>query len=1474
MSLPFDTLRLEGALFFPEILEKTALGDGPCQAPADYHLPKGLKLHDEYGRAFQIAQAQWKSFVATHERKDLDAATQSRAFITEFLRDALGYSDIAATAPIEIHSRKYPVGTLAAAGKLPVVIAPHTQELDTPDTSFAIEGGGARKKSPAQLLQEFLNASPDHTWGIVTNGRKIRLLRDSATLTRPSFLEADLETVLSGARYPDFAAAWRILQASRASASAGHETVWDFWRKEGQEQGTAVRAKMRVGVTDALLALGSGFLAHKDNDALRQRLESGALTKEAFFEQLLRLIYRWIVLATLEERELIHPPDDSPSAPAARKLYADGYGLRRLRSRAIRRSARTRHDDLWQAVRIVFKGLAHGEPRLALPGLGGIFAETQCPDLDSASLGNEPLLEAQFQLRWSRATGTLAPIDYRNMGTEELGSIYESLLELVPVVDLTARHFTFVGFEDDASSAGNARKLTGSHYTPDPLVLELVRSTLDPLIAATILAHPDDPIAALLRLTICDPACGSGHFLLAAARRLTEKIAELRHPDGYGDEAFRHALREVISRCIYGVDRNPMAIELARTALWLEGYEPGKPLSFLDHHLVCGDALLGLDRFEQMENGIPDAAFKPLSGDDRETCKTLQAINKAGKKDLERHRSGESAPFAPNTKEADVFAELAALEALPEDSPEQVETKGQAYHQFLEHARNSRLARAADCFTAAFLAPKGSVGVPPASSSSLESCVSSSSVSPTTRTLLGEISSAVPSHEREAHEEAVSRARELCRESFVLHWPLAFPHVFARGGFDCILGNPPWERIKLQEEEFFATRSPEVAAAKNKAERSKRIQWLSEGSLAYHLHQAPIPHGGNPAEIQLYQEFITARRLTEATSIFAHLKADEGGRFPLTGVGDVNTYALFAEAITRMTAPNGRAGFIAPTGIATDDSTKAFFGNIATSGRLASLFDFENRQGLFPAVDSRMKFCLLTIGEVSESSFAFFLAATAQLNDEPRRFTLTREDFVLINPNTRTCPVFRSRADAELTRAIYHRVPVLIREKTDAEKAQNPWGIRFATMFHMSNDSGLFQSQLGEDFLPLYEAKMIHQFDHRWAGYSSGSGEDDSSGTLTLEQKQDPAITAIPRYWVAREHVDRRLLDNSHPLYPLFLARLDQRRDQRRDQLAKWFRFWLWGHALKYGTAEEAEFLRKEIDSTRIVSHSVGELAFNFIPEQHLAQRMVDDFPLSVDEQTNLWTQIRADGGLLSTNPRTLGSKDSDELSPAWLDLAETILPSRDRHWLMGWRDICRATDERTVIASIVPRVGVGNKLPLIFSNRSTHEVAALLGNLCAIVFDYVARQKMGGTTLNFFIAKQLPILPPSAYAAPDLAFIVPRVLELTFTAHDLRPWAEDVTASWNRAYPDEPLALPAAPYRFDPDRRAELRAELDARYARLYGLTRDELRYILDPADTHGPDYPTETFRVLKNNDIKNHGHYRTQRLTLEAWDRMCQNT
>jgi type I restriction-modification system DNA methylase subunit len=177
------------------------------------------------------------------------------------------------------------------------------------------------------------------------------------------------------------------------------------------------------------------------------------------------------------------------------------------------------------------------------------------------------------------------------MGTEELGSVYESLLELVPEVDVHARSFGFVGLTSEGSTAGNERKTSGSYYTPDSLVQELIRSALDPVIEDRVAKNPAQPVEALLALRVVDPACGSGHFLLAAARRLAERVAALRSADGaVTPQAYRHALREVVARCIFGVDRNPMAIELARTALWIEGFEEGRPLSFLDHHLQCGDA--------------------------------------------------------------------------------------------------------------------------------------------------------------------------------------------------------------------------------------------------------------------------------------------------------------------------------------------------------------------------------------------------------------------------------------------------------------------------------------------------------------------------------------------------------------------------------------------------------------------------------------------------------------------------------------------------------------------------------------------------------------------------------------------------------------------------------------------------------------------------------------------------------------------
>lgn len=207
----------------------------------------------------------------------------------------------------------------------------------------------------------------------------------------------------------------------------------------------------------------------------------------------------------------------------------------------------------------------------------------------------------------------------------------------------------------------------------------------------------------------------------------------------------------------------------------------------------------------------------------------------------------------------------------------------------------------------------------------------------------------------------------------------------------------------------------------------------------------------------------------------------------------------------------------------------------------------------------------------------------------------------------------------------------------------------------------------------------------------------------------------------------------------------------------------------------------------------------------------------------------------------------------------ETALEGRTtKQWLIGFRGITNATNERSFISSVIPSVGVGNSMPVIHSSHSSYLQAALIGNFSSLCLDFVVRQKIGGTNLNFFIVKQFPVLPPNTYKQHDFDFIVPRVLELAYTAYDLTPFARD-------------LGFGGRPFNWNSERRALLRAELDAYYAKLYGLTRDELRYILSPADVYGVDYPTETFRGLENNETRHFGDYRTRRLVLEAWDQLA---
>lgn len=1469
IQLAYQAIRIEGGLIpADELARLTSLQDPDRteQTETHYGIPKGLKLRDEIARYWKIALNLWADFQPQRQRTDLDAHDLTlREFLLPLLKNALGYADLKTNAVIEASGHAYNIGHLSGDGRVPLILAAHGQDLDAPADRFGEtnpETGKVRRRSPFMLAQEALNASDASLWAIVSNGLRLRILRDNPSLTRPVYVEVDLEAIFNEELYADFVAFWLLAHASRfAMLQAGGEAKpsgpadcpWERWRNAGQEAGVRARDRLRVGVADALRALGSGFLRHRDNDVLRQALQQeDGLTRQAFFEELLGLVYRLIFLATVEDRTdvstgqpLIFTPD---SPDDARQRYLAGYSLTWLRERAVRRSSFDTHSDLWQALTITFDALARGEPALGLPALGGLFDREQCAHLDVAQIENRWLLDALFHLGYFREPTGLTRVNYRDMGPEELGSVYESLLELVPDPQNLAQPHTarlaFVGDDDAAASTrGNTRKLTGSYYTPDPLVQELIKSALEPVIADTVKANPQQPVEALLQLMICDPACGSGHFLLAAARRLADEVAKLRAPGGAPSQAdYRHALRDVVSRCIFGVDKNPMAIALAKTALWLEAYTPDRPLSFLDHHLQVGDALLGVLDPRVLENGIPDAAYAVLSGDDKEVASTLKKQNKVDLKSWKAIAAGDLFTKTGLASQAD------AVEHLADDSLAGIEAKRAAWAQAKDEARHSTLARLADTYVAAFLAPK---------------LPQHAARIPLSGYLWGLING------EQSKTEVDNAASELCRAHGVFHWWLAFPQVASRGGFSVMLGNPPWERIKLQEEEFFASRSPLIAMARNKAERGQRIELLRQGLLLHTLFPDVEAAEGlsppNRAEMRLYEEFISARRGAEAASLYAH----DSGRYPLTGVGDVNTYALFAESFSQLVSYEGRAGFIVPTGIATDDSTKEYFAAISQSGRLVSLMAFENEEFIFPAVHHSFRFCVLTLGASNRAEFVFFARQPVHIHEQDRRFSLTPDEFSLINPNTRTCPVFRSQRDAELTKKLYRAAPVLIEE---GETERNPWGIRFSTMFHMSNDSGLFRDTPGADGgglrLPLYEAKMIHQFDHRWATYIGAPNRPDGVDTADVSEaeKADPDFVVRPRYWVDEREVLARIARVPARVSSAWLGMhkasvKDSAEAEDKVQLAVagWVAGELFRRAVGEPEGDSGWSARQSVQGTQATE---AGLARTF-PEFGAALRAANISGKKALAEFGKWALQDADVGFYGSELEALSGQESDP--PALLAFLDHMLDQRSPRWLMGWRDITSAHVLRTVITSVLPRVAVGNSLPLmLFDGRnSAGRLAALLGNLDSMPLDFVARHKVGGTHLNYFIYKQLPILPPERYAEADLAFIVPRVLELTYTAHDLKPWADDLAA-----YDPRPAGERGIPFAWNTERRAQLRAELDAYYARLYGLTRDELRYILDPANVMGDDYPSETFRVLKNNELREFGEYRTRRLALAAWD------
>ncbi|MEX2374128.1 MAG: N-6 DNA methylase [Dehalococcoidia bacterium] len=1283
--MAYASVTVEGGLFPPDILDQVASGTASRQKPADFRVNGGRRLSDEIQSAFADACLFWDAF-----NRRLERSSQSKTRLTredwalKFLGDILGFESInLQTSPVVVGGDSYLISHRAGddPDAPPIHIVSVEQSLDERDRTT--------RRSPHALVQEYLNRS-DALWGIVTNGRTLRLLRNTQRLSRPTYVELNVEGMIGQNLYSEFVLMYRLLHATRfpQSGKPAHECILEQYYEDGIASGSRVRDKLRDGVHEALVLIGTALLSHPDSTELREKIRTGELDASTYYRQLLRVVYRLLFLMVAEERRLIFPENDTAAVRHA--VYGRYYSMERLRTRSQRYFAGDRYGDLWESLKLTFR-LFREDSAAQMLGVSildsELFGPDACRNLESAGCSNEDLLKAVRLLSTFQEDNQVRRVNYGDLNVEELGSIYESLLDFHPVFSVDLRSFDLI--------PGSQRKETGSYYTPPELVHELVESALAPLMEERLkrCRTPEQKEDALLGMRVYDPAAGSGHFLLAAARRMGRELARIR--TGETEPAavdYRRALKDVIRQCIYAVEKNDLAVDLCKVALWIEGHDGARPLSFLDNHIRHGDSLIGVMDLQVLADGIPDDAYKAVTGDDSEAAKGF----------IKRNRKERQGQATLKWDEVQVTPGRAAprfekLGAMDERTPSDVEEKKRAYYDLRSGVDLYSLQVACDLWTYGFFA-------------NLCQSEPGRETVPTT----GLVRTAL--RQPNAQDgRLVGEAMAASRRLRFFHWPLEFPDVFARGGFDVVLANPPWERIKLQEQEFFAGRDPEIARAPNKAARDRLIKQLSVR---------------NP---ELADEFASAKHAAEAASKFVR----SGGRFGLTGRGDINTYAIFAELVRTLIRPDGRSGVIVPSGIATDHTTKFFFSDVIENGSLVSLFDFENRDAIFPGVHRSYKFSLMTLTgsarPVESAEFAFFLHRTDQLSDEARRFPLTADDFALLNPNTLTCPIFRTRRDAEITRGIYERVPVLIDESKGDDG--NPWGVRLMTMFHMSNDSHLFRTRAelehagwrldgnvfrrrDERYLPLYEAKLIHQFDPRWATYDGEAARD-----LTDNEKMDPLTVALPRYWVPENEVE---------------ARLESR----------------WG-----------------------------------------------------------------------------------------------------RDWLIGWRDITNSTNERTVIATVTPRSGVGNNMPLFITDPSIapSTVACLVANLTSVVLDFTARFKVGGTHLNFFIINQVPVLAPSTYgcSAPWVMsrtlsdWLVERIIELNFTSSDLTAFAGD-------------LGYNGPPFRWDPERRFMLRCELDAAFFHLYGINRDDTNYILD------------SFPIVKRKDAEQYGEYRTQRVILDMYDAM----
>ncbi|MBC6406615.1 MAG: restriction endonuclease [Rhodobacteraceae bacterium] len=1226
--------------------------------------------------------------------------------------------------------------------------------------ALPLDRGSLSENAPSTQMLRYLRRAETMTggkllWGILTNGQHWRLYWQQARSVSEDFFEIDLPAIL---RLPEEQRThWLkvfVLMFSRTAFVPAPEERDTFH----------IRALNQGKVYEARVAEDLSQLVSDTYPRLARALDRAApepLPPEQLREATLILLYRLLFILYAEDRTLL---------PVNKDAYQH-YSLRRVRE-----ELRDLHTDTfsfsskatiyWDRLQSLCRMIDKGDAQAKMPPYNGGLFDSTTPAaalLNQVKLPDQDMAELLNALSYHHSHEGRKYINYRNLSVQQLGSIYERLLEQELIrtpahqgSTLTPRLNIF------------ARKGSGSYYTPDDLVRLIISETLEPLIEARTarfeaclkelrpapippadkgeLLQAADPAAALLELKICDPAMGSGHFLVNLVNYLADEVIDAMekapaHQDLPKDWAYvsplanrieeirnrilanaqkegwevdkthledRHIIRRmVLKRCIYGVDKNPMAVELAKVALWLDTFTVGAPLSFLDHHLRCGDSLFG----SWVSAGIAKAqkGGKLLLGRSIEsalqTTPAMQQVEQQSDADIAevKESARKFAEVREGTAPLDALLRLLhGLEWQPDG--------GAAQHLLLDGQMGDPLAIA---LGDAKPVPKKASDLPQA--------------------------------------EAIVKALELVKEENFLNWQVAFPGVWhewetgLHGGFDAVVGNPPWDRIKLQQVEWFAQRRPQIARATRAADRKQMI--------------AALEREGDP----LAQTYAQARERVEARMRMAR----KGGDYPLLSRGDINIYALFVERALQLVRKadfsmdfstdfnrddfKGYVGLLVPSGIVSDKTAAKFFQSVVGERRLRRVYDFQNARTkekggkFFADVASNFKLCVFVASSspVKEpAEYAFFLRDVKQIEDKERVFTLNPEDIKRLNPNTGTLPVFRSTRDAELTKRLYQNA-VAFANRTDPAQVEQAWILKYLRMFDMTNDSNLFRTReeleeqqggypLGGNlygspqgqWLPLWEGKTIHQFDHRAASVIVNKDNLHNaalSDATTDSQKANPDFTPTPQYWVPKSAVNKRM----------------------------------------------------------------------------------------------------------------------------------------ECQWAITFRDVTNATSARTMIATIVPKAGFGNSAPLLLPKDTNTRAHAdlIVANFNSIAFDFAARNKVHGNHMSYYILEQLPMIVPARFhdtrfgAKTAAQILRDIVLELTYTAHDLAPFARDM------GYVDGAgTVLP--PFTWKADRRLRLRAKLDAVFFHLYGMggaaARDDIRHIY------------ESFTVVKKNELAAYGSYRSLRLCL----------